>query len=131
MSSIRPVPDCRLPNSGVAYQLLYHACPSPPLMIPGARFGWSPSDTPSGPYAVAAATSSKPTAAPGAGLARMDALGAGLADPADADAAAVARGVASAAARGVASAAARGVASAAVRAAEGRPAGAVPPEIRS
>jgi hypothetical protein len=39
MSSRRPVPDCRLPNSGDAYQWLYQACPSPPLMTPGASAG--------------------------------------------------------------------------------------------
>jgi hypothetical protein len=70
---------------------------------------------------MAVATSSKPTASPGAGRAAMDALGAGLADPADA--AAVALGVASAAVLGAASAAARD--------ADGWPAGATPPEIRS
>jgi hypothetical protein len=90
-------------------------------MIPGARPGWSPSDVPSGPSAAAVATLSKPTASLRAGLeillaagvGMMDVPGAGLVDPANA------------------AAVVRGAASAAVRDAEGRPADATPPEIRS
>jgi hypothetical protein len=118
------VPDCRLPNSGDAYQLLCHACPSPPLMTPDAVAGWSPSDVPSGPYATAdAAVSKLPVTAPGAGLEVALApvlevldrlgLGAGAADRADA------------------AAVARGIAEPAVPDADGRPADATPPEIRS
>jgi hypothetical protein len=74
------VPGLSSPNSGVAYQLLCHACPSPPLMIPGARPGWSPSDVPSGPSAAAAAIVSRRTAVPPeTGLGVTDAAGAGLA----------------------------------------------------
>jgi hypothetical protein len=81
MSSSSPVPDLRPPNSGVAYQLLCHACPPPPLVIPGAASGWSPSDVPPGPTAAADAIVSRRTVdALEAGLDVADAAGAGLAD---------------------------------------------------
>jgi hypothetical protein len=87
MSSSSPVPDFRSPNSGVAYQLLVHACPSPPSMIPAARFGWSPSDVPPGPSAAADAIVSNRAAgaletgfgvAEGTGAAVADATASGL-----------------------------------------------------
>jgi hypothetical protein len=81
MSSSSPVPDFRSPNLGVAYQLLVHACPSPPLMIPAARFGWSPSDVPPGPSAAAdAIVSNRAAGALETGLGETEAAGAAVAD---------------------------------------------------
>src|SRR5262249_34849952 len=58
MSSRTPVPDCRLPNSGVAYHELYHGWPAPLPMIRHALPGLSPSDVPCGPNAATLATRS-------------------------------------------------------------------------
>ena len=110
MSSSSPVPGLSWPNSGVAYQLVCHACPSP-LMIPAARPGWSPSDVPSGPAAAADAIVSRRTAiAPETGPRAEDAAGAGLA---------------------AATAAGRGAAWTAVRGAEWRPTASTTVKIRS
>jgi hypothetical protein len=111
MSSSSPVPGFSWPNSGVAYQLVCHACPSPPSMIPAARPGLSPSDVPSGPSAAADAIVSRRTAiAPETGPPVEDAAGAGLA---------------------AATAAGRGAAWTAVRGAEWRPTDSATVKIRS
>ena len=111
MSSSSPVPDFSCPNSGVAYQLVCHACPSSPLMIPAARPGWSPSLVPSGPSAAADAIVSRRTAiVPETGPRVEDAAGAGLA---------------------AATAAGRGTAWTAVRGAEWRPTDSATVKIRS
>src|SRR5512142_2399327 len=49
MSSNRPVPDRRLPNSGVAYHWLYQGWSVPWSSTRPAMPGLSPSDVPSGP----------------------------------------------------------------------------------
>src|SRR5208282_5756373 len=67
MSSSRPVPACRLPNSGERYQELYHGC-APSAMALDAMFAWSPSDIPSGPKAATEVTSSERRAGLAAGL---------------------------------------------------------------
>jgi hypothetical protein len=111
MSSSSPVPGFSWPNSGVAYQLVCHACPSPASMIPAARPGWSPSDVPSGPSAAADAIVSRRTPiAPETGPRVEDAAGAGLA---------------------AATAAGRGAAWTAVRGAEWRPTDSATVKIRS
>jgi hypothetical protein len=112
MSSSSPVPGFSWPNSGVAYQLVCHACPSPPSMIPAARPGWSPSDVPSGPSAAADAIVSRRTAiGPETGPRVEDAAGSGLA--------------------AAATAAGRGAAWTAVSGAEWRPTDSATVKIRS
>src|SRR5215469_11483240 len=54
MSSRMPVPDCRLPNSGVVYHELCHD-PAPSTTFETLP-GLSPSDVPSGPNAATLAT---------------------------------------------------------------------------
>src|ERR1700733_5837261 len=52
MSSSRPVPACRCPKSGVAYQSLYQGVAAWPAIANEARCGSSPSAVPAGPKAV-------------------------------------------------------------------------------
>src|SRR5579859_1029843 len=51
MSSSRPVPACRWPKSGVAYQSLYQGVAAWPEIANEARCGSSPSAVPAGPNA--------------------------------------------------------------------------------
>src|ERR1700722_4280666 len=51
MSSSRPVPACRWPKSGVAYQSLYQGVAACPEIANEARCGSSPSAGPAGPTA--------------------------------------------------------------------------------
>src|ERR1700733_13580580 len=78
MSSNRPVPVCRLPNSGVRYHELDHGC-APSSRARDAEPGWSPSDIPSGPKAAIAPTASDRGVRLGVGLGNKpwcDAVGA-------------------------------------------------------
>src|SRR5580704_11010521 len=52
MSTSRPVPACRCPKSGVAYQSLYQGVAAWPAIANEARCGSSPSAVPAGPQAV-------------------------------------------------------------------------------
>src|SRR5260221_7983541 len=55
LSSSRPVPDCRLPNRAVAYQLVCQGVARWPASASGAFCGLSPCAVPPGPNAAALA----------------------------------------------------------------------------
>lgn len=75
MSRSRPVPDCRLPSSGDAYQEVYHGW-APALLTRETMSGLSPSAGPPGPNAAIDATRS----GRGAGLGVTTAMAGGAAE---------------------------------------------------
>src|SRR5579859_6267797 len=88
MSSNRPVPVCRLPNSDVRYHELCHGC-APSSRARDAKPALSPSDIPAGPKAAIALTASERGVRLGAGLGNKpwcDAIGAAIGDAAIGDA---------------------------------------------